>query len=228
MRHTHPLIALMALSFAAVALFGDTLLLRDGKKIPGTLMGASARHVEFLPNSGKTIKIPIDQIDSVTFSVPPVVAAAPPAPAPAAKPAVILPAGTAFRVRTIDAIDVDATKAGAKFRGAVDDPIMAGGEVIVPRGADVTLVAAKVQQGGKMKGSDLISLKVNSIVVRGRSYPVVTSLSETKSAGEGKKTARKVAGGAGGTVLAASGQPHLKIPSETRLEFLLAADWKVQ
>ena len=57
---------------------------------------------------------------------------------------------------------------------------MLGGDVIAPRGADVTLVAAKVQQGGKMKGSDLIELKVNSITVGGRSYPVVTSLVETK------------------------------------------------
>jgi hypothetical protein len=74
---------------------------------------------------------------------------------------------------------------------------MVGGNVIVPRGAHAVLVAAKVQQGGKMKGSDLISLKVNAIVVQGRSYPVVTTLSETKSGGEGKKTAGKVAGGAG-------------------------------
>ena len=36
--------------------------------------------------------------------------------------------------------------------------------VVVPRGADVVLVAAKVQQGGKMKGSDLIELKVNGKV----------------------------------------------------------------
>jgi hypothetical protein len=35
-------------------------------------------------------------------------------------------------------------------------------------------------------------------------------------------------GGAGGTIIAASGQPHLKIPAETRLQFQLTADWKVQ
>jgi outer membrane lipoprotein SlyB len=80
----------------------------------------------------------------------------------------------------------------------------------------------------------------------------VTSLSQTKSAGEGKKTAGKVlggaglgaiiggiagggkgagigalVGGAGGTVLAATSQPQLKIPSETRLEFQLLADWEI-
>jgi hypothetical protein len=253
MRHTLSLTALAALGFAAVPLFADTLLLRDGNKIDGTFVGATARQIEFLPSSGKTIKVSIDKIDSLTFSTPPVAAAPKPAASPAAKKAVIIPAGTAFRVRTIDPIDVDATKAGATFRTAIDDPIMVGGDVIVPRGADAILVAAKVEQGGKMKGSDLISLKVNSIVVRGKAYPVVTTLSETKSAGEGKKTTRKVAGGAGlgaiiggiagggsgaaigalaggagGAILAASGQPHLKVPSESRLEFQLMADLKVK
>ena len=109
----------------------------------------------------------------------------------------MVPAGTLFRVRTIDTINVDHSQAGMKFRGSIDDPIMIGGDVIVPRGADVVLVAAKVEQGGRFKGSDLIELKVNSITARGKPYPVVTSVSQSKSAGEGKKTARKVAGGAG-------------------------------
>ena len=165
---------------------------------------------------------------------------------------VLIPAGIAFRVRTIDMIDVDATQAGMTFRGSLDDPIMLGGSVIVPRGADVKLVAAKVQQGGKIKGSDLVEVKVNSIVVNGRPYAVVTSMSQTKSEGEGKKSTRKILGGAGlgaaiggiagggkgagigalvgaagGTIWAGSTQPHLKIPPETRMEFQLLADWRV-
>src|SRR5436305_13101198 len=70
----------------------------------------------------------------------------------------LLPAGTVLRVRTSELIDVDSSRAGAKFRGTLDDPVMLSGEAVVPRGADVELVAAKVEQGGKMKGSDLIQL----------------------------------------------------------------------
>jgi len=244
---------ILALAFAAVPLLADTLVIRDGKQITGTLLGATARQVEFLPDSGKALKMPLDKVASIHLSEPAAVAQPAPARPPAARRAVTIPAGTAIKVRTIDFIDVDKTQAGAKFRGAIDDPIMLGGDVVVPRGADVVLVASKVQQGGKMKGSDLIELKVTAIKVGGRSYPVVTTVSETKTGGEGKKTAGKVlggaglgaivggiagggkgagigalVGGAGGTIIAASGQPHLKIPAETRLQFQLTADWKVQ
>jgi hypothetical protein len=165
---------------------------------------------------------------------------------------VFVPAGTSLRFRTIDGIDVDTTQAGVKFRASTDDPIMLGGDVIVPRGAGVMLIASKVKQGGRLKGSDVVELKVQSITVGGRSCQVVTSLAEAKSGGEGNKTARKIiggaglgaiiggiagggkgaaigaaAGGAGGTAIAASGQPHLKIPPETRLEFQFQSDWKV-
>ena len=165
---------------------------------------------------------------------------------------VVIPQGTLLTVRTIDFIDVDSTQAGTKFRGSLDDPIMIGGDVMVPRGADVTLVASKVQQGGRMKGSDLIELKITSIVVHGKRYQVVTSATETKTGGEGKKTTGKIlggaglgaiiggiagggkgagigalVGGAGGTILSATGQPHLKIPPETRLQFQLMSAWRV-
>jgi hypothetical protein len=229
----------------------DTLALRNGKTVEGTFVGGSARQMEFLPASGQTMKVSLADVDSIRISTPP--RPSPPAAKATGRPPVLIRSGVSFRVRTTDAIDVDVAQAGAQFRGAIDDPIMAGGEVIVPRGADVVLVAAKVKQGGRFKGSDVIELKVNSISVRGRLCPVVTGVSETKTSGEGKKTAGKVVGGAGlgsiiggiagggtgaaigavtglaaGTAVAASGQPHLKIPAETRLQFVLQADWKVQ
>jgi hypothetical protein len=234
------------------ALQADTLTFRDGKSANGTFLGGTTRQIEFQLTSGESLKAPVDAVKSLTFSVPAATASPEPARSSGRSP-VLVPAGLAFRVRTIDGIDVDATQAGAQFRGSLDDPIMLGGDVIVPRGADVVLVAAKVQQGGRMKGSDLVELKVNSISVRGRTYPVVTNPVEAKSGGEGKKTTRKVvggaglgaivggiagggtgaaigalAGGAGGAILAAGGQPHLKVPPETRLQFQLMADWKIQ
>ena len=181
--------------------------------------------------------------------------AAQPAPPPAPKPAppperkkVTVPSGTALNVRLTEAIDVDATAAGQAFKAIVDDPVMIGGSVVIPRGAAASLQAVKVEQSGKMKGSDKISLKMNSIRFGGMVYEVTTAYVETKGKGEGKKTARKVGGGAGlgaivggiagggsgaaigaavgaagGAAVASGGEEHLSLPAETRLTFNLTA-----
>jgi hypothetical protein len=244
--HARGVLTVLSLAAFALDLFADQIVLRNGKTITGTFLGGNARQVEFLPDSGNALKVSIGDIRTLGFE-----ADSPPETAAPPRRGVVIPAGTSFRVRTIDPIDVDTTQAGAKFQGSMDDPIMLGGDVIVPRGAGVTLVASKVRQGGRMKGSDVVELKVHSIVAGGRACPVVTTLAETKSGGEGKKTARKIiggaglgaivggiagggkgaaigaaAGGAGGTAIAAAGQPHLKVPPETRLEFQFQSDWK--
>jgi hypothetical protein len=243
-------------------LSADTLVLRDKSAIEGTFVGGTTKYINFVSSSGKSLQFPVSEVMWLTFSAPAAaVAAAPappakpaPAPAPAsAAPAVIIPGGTTLRVSTIDGIDVDSSRAGATFRGSLSDPVMSGGNVLIPRGAPVVLVAAKVEQGGSMKGSDLIQLKANSITVGGKPVPIVTSVVEDKSAGEGKKTARKTIGGAGlgaaigaiagggtgaaigalaggaaGAIVSASGQPHLKIPAESILQFQLLADVRIQ
>ena len=235
----------------------DVIKLKDGRAIEGIFLGGNSRQIDFLSPGGKTLNFPLTAVGSVTFSALPGVASGgaepgAPAAAPAARPAVMIAAGTLLRVRTIDNIDVDSSKAGAKYRASLDDPIMVGGAVVVPKGADTTMEAVKVQQSGKMKGSDLIQLKLISVLVRGKTYPVVTSVVESKGKGEGKATTRKTAGGAGlgaliggiagggkgaligvaagagaGLIVSASGQQHLKVPSETRLEFKLESALKV-
>lgn len=246
----------IVLLFLAVAAQADTLVLRGGKTIQGTLLGANTRQVDFLTVEGKTEQIPIKQIERISFSTPvPAKPAASPgsAKSPAsARPSVVIPAGTTIRVRTIDPIDVDVTQAGSRFRGSLDDPILIGGSVVAPRGAEVTLQATKVQQSGKMKGSDLIQLKLNSVVINGSRHQLVTTFEQIAGGSEGKSTAKKVLGGAGlgaivggiagggkgaaigaavgatgGAMISASGEQHLKVPPETRLEFRLESDVKI-
>jgi hypothetical protein len=248
----------LSVLLCAFTLQADMVKLKDGRTIQGIFLGGNSRQIDFLSPGGQTLSFPLTSVGSVTFSALPGAesgGAAPgaPATAPAARPAVMIAAGTLLRVRTIDNIDVDSSKAGAKYRASLDDPIMVGGAVVIPKGADATLQAVKVQQSGKMKGSDLIQLKVTTVSVRGAAYPVVTSVVESKGKSEGKATARKTAGGAGlgaliggiagggkgaligvaagaatGAIVSASGQQHLKVPSETRLEFKLEADLKVK
>jgi hypothetical protein len=156
-------------------------------------------------------------------------------------------------VRLVQAIEVDAAQAGATYKSLLDDPVMMGGSVVVPRGSVVLLQAVKVEQAGKMKGSDRITLKANSIAFGGNKYEIVTSAVESKGGGEGKKTTRKVAGGAGlgaivggiagggsgaaigavaggatGAIVSSQGTEHLTLAAETRLQFSLNAAVTIQ
>ena len=134
------------------------------------------------------------------------------------------------------------------FKGVVDDPVMVAGSIVIPRGSSAVLQAVKVEQSGKMKGSDKITLKLNAVGFGGMMHEVATTYVESKGKGEGKKTGRKIGGGAGlgaivggiagggegaaigaaiggvtGAAVAAGGEEHLKVPAETRLQFQLTS-----
>jgi hypothetical protein len=161
---------------------------------------------------------------------------------------VTIPTGSAFRVRTVDPIDVNSTQPGAKFRGTLADPVMnKNGVVLIPRGAPVQMSAVNVRRSGTFRGRNRIDFKVNSITFNGRTYPVVSTVAESKGHSRGKRTlsgtgigagagaligglagggaglaAGALVGGGGGTaVAAATGKKHLTVPPESMLSFQL-------
>jgi hypothetical protein len=242
--------ALVVLGSASLS--ADRLKLRTGKVLDVSFMSADVKTVRVLLGNGQIAEFKIEDISTLEFTprkTPP-----PPPPDPARAPApVTLPSGTVLSVRIPEAIDVDAAQAGMTFKALLDDPVMIGGKVVVPRSSAIVLQAVKVQQAGKMKGADAITLKANTLSFGGRQYDIVTTAVEQKGAGEGKKTARKVGGGAGlgaaiggiaggwtgaaigaaagaatGTIMASQGTEHLKLPAETRLQFTLNAAVTVQ
>jgi len=260
-RRTLSLATLLVLA-TAVSLSADRVKLRSGKVIEGMFIGADSKSVRVLLDDGQVSEVPIADAVAVEFSARQ--PAPPPAPKPSPKPAaaptaaaataaaapkvVTVPAGTPINVRLTQSIDVDSSQAGASFKGVVDDPVMIGGSIAIPRGASAMLQAVKVEQSGKMKGSDKITLKLNAVSFGGMVHQVATTYIETKGKGEGKKTGRKVAGGAGlgaivggiagggsgaaigaavggatGAAVSAGGEEHLKLPAETRLQFQLSA-----
>jgi hypothetical protein len=240
---------------AGASLSADRVRLRSGKVVEGMFLGGDSKTVRVLLDSGTVSEIRLEDAVAVEFSARKPAPPPTPAPSPAAapKPPVTVPAGTALNVRLTQTIDVDVSHAGQTFKAIVDDPVMIGGSVVIPRGASATVQAVQVQQSGTMKGSDKISLKINSIGFGGRVYEVVTAYVEAKGKGEGKRTARKIGGGAGlgaivggiagggegaaigaaiggvtGAAVASGGQEHLKLAAETRLQFQLTAAVNVQ
>jgi hypothetical protein len=166
----------------------------------------------------------------------------------AAQYKVTVPAGTRILIRTIDPIDSSQQKTGYRFSASLETNLQADNVVVAKRGTPVYGVLASASSSGRMKGSSELELELTDIVIKGTSYPLMTSSYEIEGKGEGGNTAKKVVGGAGlgaliggiagggkgagigaligvgaGTAVAASkkGQ-QLSIPSESLLEFRLA------
>lgn len=157
------------------------------------------------------------------------------------------PSGTVVTVRTIDPINSDTTNVGETFRGSLDDPIVANGETLVPKGADVVMKVTKVQQSGRITGNEEVALVLFQILANGRTYEVNSNIAEVASKSRGEQSAKVIGGtavvgaiigaiagggkgaaigaaagaGAGAAVQAIHGQ-RVQIPSESKLDFTLA------
>lgn len=165
----------------------------------------------------------------------------------------VIPAGTNILVRMIDGVDSERDTVGKTFQASVDQPLTIGGETVIPRGADVVVKLVDDKQAGKLTGRAELTLALVSIRYEGRLVDVNTQSITKESDARGKSTAKKAgvgavagavlggvlgggkgalagaaAGGAAGTgVEAVSSGPHVKVPSETRLTFVLDNDLKL-
>lgn len=153
-----------------------------------------------------------------------------------------VPAGTEIIVRLIDGIDSTKTGVGERFRASVDDPVILGDRVVIPRNADATVQIVKAE-----KSSEL-SIKLYDVTVNGKAIDVVSNYAQVKAPGKGSKYAKRSVGlgalgaavggiagggkgaaigavagaGVGAATVAASGS-KVQLPTETRLSFELRA-----
>jgi hypothetical protein len=167
--------------------------------------------------------------------------------APLAPAFVEVPEGTNLVVRMIDSVDSEINRIGQTFAASLDEPVVLNGETVIPRGADVVVKLTDASESGKLAGRSELTLDLASIKVNGRLVDVNTETVSQESSSRGKRTA-KIAGGtaalgaiigaiAGGGKGAAIGAgtgaatglgvevlthgQRVKIPSETRLTFVL-------
>jgi hypothetical protein len=171
-----------------------------------------------------------------------------PAPAPAPPPMpYVVAAGTTIPVIVSTAINSRTNSAGDTFAGSVAAPILVDGAEAIPKGSTVEGVVVSAKKQGAIKGEAILSIKVNRIVVRGKSYLIATSTYAETEKGKGKRSAVMTGGGAalgaiiggiagggkgaaigagvgGGGGLAASagtGGKNAEIPAESRVNFKL-------
>jgi hypothetical protein len=169
-------------------------------------------------------------------------------PAPSAAPVSgTLPAGTNITIRMIEAVDSETNKVGQTFRASLDQPIMLNGQTAVPRGADAVVKLVDSKDSGKLTGKADLTLSLQSVSINGHFVDINTQSINKESGSQGEKTAKvaggtaavgaiigAIAGGGKGAAIGAGagaaagagsqvvlGGQRVRIPSETRLTFVL-------
>jgi hypothetical protein len=280
MKHTKVLTVFLAFALCATVAWADQIILKNGQRYSGKFVRGDASVVEFRIlgriESFKTDEVSQILFQEPELTRPPAskeaAVAAPaapaqplpapkPAPAAAAKPAaapapniagssVTFPAGTSLTVRTTTVIDTDRNRVGDEFTATLEDPLMSGDQVVVPRGAEVKGMIANAKESGKLTGQSELILELTEIKVNGKAYLLRTSDYSEVGADRGRQTATTVGGGAalgaiigaiagggkGAAVGAATGAAvgtgvqvltkgqTLKVPAETLLDFRLERD----
>jgi hypothetical protein len=131
--------------------------------------------------------------------------------APAAAPAqrnatrsVTIPSGTSIQVRLQDALDSSVNQSGDIFRAILDQDVELDGAVVAPRGSSMEGTLSNVARSGRTRGRATMSLRLTSITIGGKDYPMQTEVLAFEAEPTTKKDATKVGIGAGiGAVIGA-------------------------
>lgn len=121
--------------------------------------------------------------------------------------AIVVPAGTAITISLGSALGSKASKPGDNFTGSVAQPVSVGGTVAIPQGANVSGTVTDAKALGKFAGGALLSIRLDSVEVKGVNLPVQASTKSFTEKGKGKRTAVMAGGGAalGGIIGALAG-----------------------
>ncbi len=106
-----------------------------------------------------------------------------------------VPAGTTLRVRLQQTISSKDAKSGQEFGAVLDQPLVVNGKTVAPKGATVHGIVATAVPSGRLKTTARLSLRLKSIDVNGKSYPLVTNTRGQSGQSHGKRDAVAIGGG---------------------------------
>lgn len=125
-----------------------------------------------------------------------VASAAPQQPAP--PPPVHVPAGTSLAIRIDQRISAKSSRAGEKFTGEVVEPVLdSSNKAVIPKGAPVGGIVDVAHKRGHFKGASNLELRLTSLTLNGKEYPLETADLRERKKGKGKRSAAMIGGGAG-------------------------------
>ncbi len=173
---------------------------------------------------------------------------------PAARQALIVPAGTTITVRLGEAVGSKISSPGQSFSATVATPVTVEGTTVIPDGAQATGTVVDAKPLGRFKGGAVLQIKLTSVTVNGSPRDVETSAMTRTLQGKGKRTAVLTGGGAaagaliggllgggkgaaigavsgagaGGAGSAFTGNKDIVLPAESALSFKLEQPLEVK
>ena len=114
---------------------------------------------------------------------------------------VVLPEGTVLTVRLNETLSSKGNSAGDRFTATVEEPVEAGGKVVIPKGSTATGTVTEAKALGKIKGAASLRLVLDSVTVKETKYAIETTGVARGMKGKGKRTAEFTGGGAGAGAL---------------------------
>jgi hypothetical protein len=186
-------------------------------------------------------------VNVATEPVTPAPSTPPPPPPPPQPTRLEIPAGTPVRVQMIDGVDSAVNTAGEMFHASLAAPIVVNDQIVVPTGTDMYVKLVNAKSAGRMTGQSQLALELVRMDFQGKSYGLVSNEFTQTGSSRGKRTAETVGGGAaigavlgaiighgkGAAIGAATGAgagtvaeaatkgQQVKIPSETKVDFVL-------
>ena len=179
-------------------------------------------------------------------------ASAPAAAAPAPQP-IVIRTGTRVSVTLDQSVSSKDANPGDQFEASLSSPITEGDVVVIPRGAHVKGTIVDAKSAGRFKGNASVTLDLESVTVRGKTYRLRTTTFEQASKARGKRTligtgggaalgalvgalagggkgaaiGAAAGGGAGAAGAGFTGNRDVTLPAETHLEFKLTEPLKL-
>jgi hypothetical protein len=230
------LISSLILNFTNLAL-ADTIILKDGTVLQGTLKSATEFTIMFEVN-GEVKEFKINDVTNITFTSR--VEQVSTKTSVVNSGAVIIPANTKITARTSEDISTSSHQEGSKVTAVLELDLIINDQIIVPKGSTLYGIVTE-SIGGRRVGKQSIKIIFNEIVINGKTVAIVTD--PIGAEGGRGQTAKIIgasaligaaAGDAGkgalvgtGLVLLAGGK-HIQIPEGTLFDLVIKQEVETQ
>lgn len=165
----------------------------------GLLVASCSRqHPEQTANTTAPVANPTAPVQATAPApAPPPVTARVVDESPAKSPDILIPANTRIRVRLGKSLGSKNSRAGERFTAYLDEPVVSGDKVVLPKGTLFHGHVTKSKQSGRLKGRAYLGVTLDSFRLHGATYAIITRADVRSSKSHKKRNQIAIGGGTG-------------------------------